>query len=303
MKKFKDLPITQDINPEGDYCEMYKPNILLGQKILIVMIYSDILCNINNIFENNVNKTVKEAVSHFGIEIIAVNNYEDAINELTKNEKGKCPYYACWLLNNKEITENTNQFLEILIKFWRNGGAVVLFSDNSPFIVETNLYLSKINIDFKMEGDYIGKKEIFGDETGLLESPGLFNRKRRLYKYNNIQRQPLFHNLYKIYEGITISSITKNNKRKMDVTLNDIEPFIPFARDTEGGITSLLYLANDSGQGDLILDGGFTKLFINMEEDGTFRYVQNIAGFTARPEVHISNNIAPKDYRPEKVSL
>ena len=160
-----------------------------------------------------------------------------------------------------------------------------------------------INVDFIMDGDYIGKKEIIGDETGLLESPGLFNRKKNLYKFNNIHRQPLSHNLYKIYEGITISSITKNNKRKMDVKKNDIEPFIPFARDTEGGITSLLYLANNSGQGDLILDGGFTKLFINMKEDGTFRYIQNIAGFTARPEVHLSNNINPKDYRPEKISL
>ena len=276
---------------------------LLGQKILIVMLYYVDLFNIDKIFENNGKKTVKEAVSTFGIEIIGVNNYEDAIKELTKNEKGKCPYYACWLINNRDTTENTNQFLEILIKFWRNGGAVVLFSDNSPFIVETNLFLSKINIDFKMEGDYIGKKEIFGDETGLLESPGLFNRNKRLYKYNNIQRQSLSHNLYKIYEGETISSITKNNKRKMDVTLSDIKPFIPFARDTEGGITSLLYLANDSGQGDLILDGGFTKLFSNMEENGTFRYVQNIARFTARPEVHNSKKILPKDYRPEKVSL
>ena len=111
------------------------------------------------------------------------------------------------------------------------------------------------------------------------------------------------HNLYKLYEGVTISSITKNNKRKMDVQLDDIKPFISFARDSEGGITILLKLANENGEGDLILDGGFTKLFINMKEDGTFRYIQNIAGFTARPEVHRSNNINPKDYRPEKISF
>ena len=87
----------------------------------------------------------------------------------------------------------------------------------------------------------------------------------------------------------------------MDVKQNDIEPFIAFARDTEGGITSLFYLANDSGEGDLILDGGFTKLFYSIEENGTFRYIQNIAGFTARPEVHLSNGILPKDYRPKRV--
>ena len=280
-----------------------KSNILLRQKILIVMIYYEDLCNINKISYNNGNKTVKDAVSHFGIEITTVNNYGTAITELTKPENGKFPYYACWVINSGNIENQAKQFLEILIKFWRNGGAVVLFSDNSPFIVETNLFLSMINIDFKMEGYYDGQKEIFGDETGLLSRPGLFNRKKNLYKYNNIQRQALSHNLYKIYEGITISSITKNYKRKMDVKQNDIESFIAFARNIEGGITSLLYLVNDNGEGDLILDRGFTKLFINMEENGIFRYIQNITGFTARPKVHISNNINPKDYRSEKISL
>ena len=62
---------------------MYKSNILLGQKILIVMIYYDYLFNINKISYNNGNKTVKDAVSHFGIEITTVNNYGTAITELT----------------------------------------------------------------------------------------------------------------------------------------------------------------------------------------------------------------------------
>ena len=297
----KNPPIN--INPEGLDCEIYKKNILLSQKILIVMTYYEDSCNINKLFENGDNKTVKDAVSHFGIEIVAVDNYEDAIKEITKDENGKCPYYACWLLNSEKEKSNLKQFLELLIKFWKNGGAVVLFSDNTPFIVETNMFLSMISAGFIMDGDYVGQKEIYGDETGLLKKPALFNRKKDFYKFNNIQRQGLCHNLYNIYEGVTISSITKKNKRKMKVKQNDIKPFIPFARDSEGGITSLLKLANDSGEGDLILDGGFTKLFINMKENGTFRYVQNIAGFTARPEVHISQNVVPKDYRPRKVSL
>ena len=131
----------------------------------------------------------------------------------------------------------------------------------------------------------------------------MFNRKREIYKFNDIQRQTLSHNLYNIYEGVTISSITKNSKRKMDVKLNDIQPFIPFARDSEGGITSFFKLASEKGEGDLIFDGGFTKLFINMKENGTFRYIQNIIGFTGRPEVHLSKNIMPEDYRPNKVTL
>ena len=40
-----------------------------------------------------------------------------------------------------------------------------------------------------------------------------------------------------------------------------------------------------------------------MNNKCTFRYIQNIIGFTARPEVHLSNNINQKDYRPNKVTL
>ena len=260
--------------------------------------------NIDKLYENGNNKTVKEAVKHYGIIIIPVRTYENAIKELTKNEKGKCPYYACWLINsNNEVSEDAENFLNILLKFWKNGGAVVLFSDNEPFIYETNRFLSMINAGFTMEGNYLGKKLIYGDDTGKLLSPGLFNRKEEDYTFGKIKRQKLSHNLHEIYEGVTISSVTKNGKRKLNVKNDDIKPFIPFARDSEGGITSLIRLASNNGEGDIIIDGGFTKLFLNMEEEGTFRYIQNIAGFTARPEIHYENGINPKDYRPKYVKI
>ena len=259
-------------NPIGENAEMYKPKILQGQKILIVMTLTGDSCNIKKLYNNDKNKTVKEAVEHYGITIVSVDNYNDAINELKKDQKGKCPYYACWLINDKEEKEKMKDFLQILYKFWKNGGAVVLFSDNEPFILETNQFLSLINAGFTMNGEYIGEKFIYGDDTGELNKVGVFNRNEEVYKYENIQRQKLSHNLYKIYEGVTISSVSKNGKRQLDVKYEDIYPFIPFARDSEGGITSLFKLANKE-EGDIIIDGGFTKLFINMEEDGTFRYV------------------------------
>ena len=83
-------------------------------------------------------------VHHFGIELVTEDNYYDAINEITKEENGKCPYYACWIINNKKEENKTKEFLELLVIFWINGGAVVLFSDNDPFIIETNIFLSMI---------------------------------------------------------------------------------------------------------------------------------------------------------------
>ena len=266
------------------------------------MTYQGPSCNIEKLFKNEDNKTLKEAANHFGIGLVTVNNYDDAINEITKEENGKCPYYACWIINSDYERSKTKEFLELLAIFWINGGAVVLLSDNDPFIEETNIFLSMISAGFIMEGDYEGKKEIYGDDTGLLLKPALFNRKKEIYKFNDIQRQSLSHNLYNIYEGITISSITKNGERQMNVKLNDIKPFIPFARDSEGGITSFFKLASNKGEGDLIFDGAWTRIFINMKKKGTYRYFQNIIGFTARPEVHLSNHINPKEYRPKKVT-
>ncbi len=53
----------------------------------------------------------------------------------------------------------------------------------------------------------------------------------------------------------------------MDVKLNDIQPFIPFAKNSEGGITSFIKLASEKGERDVIFDNGFTKLFINMKDN------------------------------------
>ena len=70
-------------------------------------------------------------------------------------------------------------------------------------------------------------------------------KKKEIYKFNDIQRQSLSHNLYNIFEGIRI--------RQMNVKLDDIKPFIPFARDSEGGITSFFKLAKEKEKEILFL--------------------------------------------------
>ena len=109
-----------------------------------------------------------------------MDNYEDAINEITKEENGKCPYYACWIMNSDKEKRKTKQFLELLVIFWINGGGELL-SDNEPYTKETNLILSMISAGFTMDGQYLGKKEIYGDDTGLFKKFALFDRKKEIY--------------------------------------------------------------------------------------------------------------------------
>ena len=69
-------------------------------------------------------------------------------------------------------------------------------------------------------------------------------------------------------------------------TIN-INPFHKFAIDSEGGASILIYYGIN-GNGDVIVDGGFTKCFLSMEEEGTFKYLQNLAAFTARIECNFN---------------
>ena len=101
-----------------------------------------------------------------------------------------------------------------------------------------------------------------------------------------------------IYEGETISHSNSNNK-------DYIKPFIPLGRNSSGNICMMLYCTTGK-EGDIFIDCGYTKAFINMslEDSSTWRYISNIAGFLARPEVHlILDEETAKNYRPKGVNF
>ena len=68
----------------------------------------------------------------------------------------------------------------------------------------------------------------------------------------------------------------------------------------------MLY-CTEGKEGDIIIDCGYTKTFINMstKDIATWRYVQNIAGFLARPEAHMiyDDGETAKNYRPNGINF
>ena len=60
-------------------------------------------------------------------------------------------------------------------------------------------------------------------------------------------------------------------------------------------------------EGDIIIDCGYTKAFINMstEDISTWRYIQNLAGFLSRPEAHMiyDDGETAKNYRPNGIDF
>ena len=323
---------------EGKDLEIYSKNTLITQKILMVMLWSFDLNKkgespyvhpkyINEVSKINGGVSIKSVIEHFGIENEIVVDYESAIDKLLKkNENGDCNYYAVWIfcgppypifppINGKENTSNPNlieEFINILILFWKNGGSLVFFAEGEPLNFQVNLFLNKIDFDnnkkpdFQISGDYLGDKVLEQDKTGKLDHYGIFDKKYEKIKIKGIeiQRQSLSHNLGLIYEGYSIGYAVDKKEQKR-ITIGEFEklyPFKPFSINSEGGISTLVYQADEKGRGDIIIDCGYTKCFLNMYNSGTFRFIQNIAGWTARPEIiFLTENKKPYEWRPKGI--
>ena len=154
--------------------------------------------------------------------------------------------------------------------FWINGGSIIFWNDNEPFTYECNLFLesaefpgdiSKTNVRFG--GNYNGKKIMKpGDISKEIKEKsefGIFNNKRVF----NDGKYPMFslgHNLVKIAARTTVSFVQEADKYK---------PFNIFGYEHEGGINILFYTPPlKYNHGYLIIDGGFTKLFNEIDSEG-----------------------------------
>ena len=324
---YEDLENQVKSNPVGEGKELLKRDQLKGHKILIVMLWS---INLNPDKENEcIHKDyltkvspeseacLQDALDFLGLTIEIVENYRDAITKLTsKTENGKCPYYACWIINGEPydyLPDGSKegflfgQFLDVLKLFWEAGGALVFLAEGSKLQYQTNEFLKIIDgfdgnkINFRLVAgtkehpDHRGGKNLMGDKTGKLEKIQQFSKK--IEKYGIVQRLALDHNLFILFEGDTICYTDTDDYQKL-------LPFHPFSRDSDNGISSLFYLSDDKKRGDIFIDCGFTKLFIKMKKDDTaFRYFQNIASWSARPEIHLFyDRIDIKDWRPEGIN-
>jgi len=193
-------------------------------------------------------------------------------------------------------------------------------SDNKIEINEKEMMRDKkLKVSFKIDGSHKGGQTLVRDDSGLLEDYKTFNASNEVI--SNLKRPNIGNNLLKIYEGITVSYAAENNKEVLNIFSifglsqrsvnkryghyfnfdNPIFPFIPFAKDSEGGISIMIYYGR-GGCGDIVIDCGFTKCFIEMEEEGTFRYIRNLSALTSRCDVLIKNGKNPKLWKPKAIN-
>ena len=176
----------------------------------------------------------------------------------------------------------------------------------------------KIRAHFSIGGSHKGGKTLLRDVSGLLNENKLFNASNNVITH--LKRPNIGTNLLKIYEGVTISYAIENNEGVLDIfnmfglsrnramdryrhllrNENPIYPFVPFAKDSEGGISILIYYGRQN-YGDIVIDCGFTKCFLEMEEEGTFRYIRNLVSLISRCDVLMNEGENPQTWKPDAI--
>ena len=130
-----------------------------------------------------------------------------------------------------------------------------IWGDNQPYYADANAVAERL-FDGGMDGNLPGTVTVTLRNGGL-DQPGL------------TVGHDITTGLEYLYEGITIATIRPN------------EMLSPLVVGSAGNLVTAVY---DHDGKRAVLDGGFTRLYINWDTAGTARYVKNAASWLANYE-------------------
>jgi hypothetical protein len=184
---------------------------------------------------------------------------------------------ACQLWVISGPTQQLNdKHLAIIKEFIDSGKGEYIWGDNQPYYADANAVAETL-FSGKMEGNLMGNQNV--------TLPTTESRKLEKGKPGLLPDHLLTTGLEHIYEGITIATIQDNDA---------LEPLI---YGSAGNLVSAFY---DHNGKRAILDGGFTRLFINWDTAGTARYVKNSAAWLVNYERFGDDVVAAKVREEDK---
>jgi len=144
--------------------------------------------------------------------------------------------------------------LDVIKEFFDSGKGVYIWGDNQPFYADANAVSQKL-FGASMKGNLMGHKVV-----------GLNSKDKQV---GMTPSHLLSTGIQNIYEGITIATIQPNE---------NLQPLI------YGSAKNLVTAYYDKDGKRAIIDGGFTRLYINWNTAGTGRYVKNAAAWLTNYE-------------------
>lgn len=188
----------------------------------------------------------KKALAEKGFSVYRYINVAPDAKTLKEALSKACQF---WLISGT-TQQLTPEHVKVIKEFWDAGHGVYIWGDNDPYHADAN-YLAKELVGASMEGYYMGNQVV------TLKSDSTVS---------GLQRDHLITTgLEYVYEGITISKIHDNK--------NWLTPLI---WSTDGNVVASVYEKDGKR---LIIDGGFTRLYVNWDTAGTGRYVKNAAAW------------------------
>ena len=193
------------------------------------------------------------ALNRKGFEIIAFDKPTDPrpIQQCLSANQGRC---QIWVISDLCHWPGDERVLDLAERAFKEGVGLYIWNDNDPFGVQGN-YLAERLFRAKTVGDYPGERIL-----GVSPRPG---------EPGIIKDHPITTGIVSFYEGVTISHLVP--AQALDVLMID------------SGRTQLSGFYDKDGC-RCIVDGGFTRLYVNWNSAGTDRYVVNAAAWLANVE-------------------
>ena len=152
-----------------------------------------------------------------------------------------------WVISDSSVKLSPD-YIRVIHDFFNSGRGVYIWGDNTPYHADANQLLSEL-FGSSMAGDYMGNKVLKetsnGSKSGF--SPHLVTT-----------------GLNNLFEGVTISKIILSNGLTSIVNSSD------------GNCVTACY---DQGGKRALIDGGFTRLFVQWDDAGSSRFVCNAAAW------------------------
>lgn len=193
----------------------------------------------------------KEALKEKGFSVYRYINQPPSAEELEKSLAKAC---QLWVISTTTQLL-TDAHADVIKKFFDSGKGVYLWGDNDPYHADAD-FLAKKLVGASMSGYYMGNQTV-----GFKEESTISGMQQNHLITTGIQQ---------VYEGITISKIKDDN-----------QTLTPLIWSTDGNVVTAVYEQDGKR---LILDGGFTRLYVNWDTAGTGRYVKNAAAWLVNYE-------------------
>jgi len=190
------------------------------------------------VWENNAGA----ALSKKGFKVSYTTKEEEFIKELKKKE-----HDVAWIISSSSSSCSASEFRKAVMSFHESGRGLFIFGDNAPYFVQANLVLPDI-VGTKLVDMTPGNRVLsYGDP----KKPGEFD-----------QNSLIFGGINYLYEGHSPCFPEKDGKLTHLATSTDGRPCISFLDSTKK-------------HGRVIVDNGFTKLYMSWKSAGQARYVVN----------------------------